>query len=135
MAKIGTSGTSIAPAISATGRHAMWRNRIQTRSEEHTSELQSPVQLVCRLLLEKKNHRVSVEAELAGSLGIGVGDQLGFVIAGTTLEAEVSRSVIRAPVAASRLPLVSSANRIAGSLAKARAMATSCCSPPDSWRG
>src|SRR5690348_17453426 len=26
-----------------------------TRSEEHTSELQSPVHLVCRLLLEKKN--------------------------------------------------------------------------------
>src|SRR5690348_18224676 len=26
----------------------------QGRSEEHTSELQSPVQLVCRLLLEKK---------------------------------------------------------------------------------
>src|SRR6267154_5800299 len=25
------------------------------RSEEHTSELQSPVHLVCRLLLEKKN--------------------------------------------------------------------------------
>src|SRR5438876_7756354 len=28
------------------------------RSEEHTSELQSPVHLVCRLLLEKKNHRL-----------------------------------------------------------------------------
>src|SRR5690348_17628989 len=27
-----------------------------TRSEEHTSELQSPVHLVCRLLLEKKNN-------------------------------------------------------------------------------
>src|SRR5690348_8302384 len=27
------------------------------RSEEHTSELQSPVHLVCRLLLEKKNHK------------------------------------------------------------------------------
>src|SRR5690348_17894446 len=27
----------------------------QSRSEEHTSELQSPVHLVCRLLLEKKN--------------------------------------------------------------------------------
>src|SRR5438876_9154872 len=27
------------------------------RSEEHTSELQSPVHLVCRLLLEKKNNR------------------------------------------------------------------------------
>ena len=25
------------------------------RSEEHTSELQSPMSLVCRLLLEKKN--------------------------------------------------------------------------------
>src|SRR5438876_2179497 len=27
----------------------------EVRSEEHTSELQSPVHLVCRLLLEKKN--------------------------------------------------------------------------------
>src|SRR5256885_10797449 len=27
----------------------------QRRSEEHTSELQSPCNLVCRLLLEKKN--------------------------------------------------------------------------------
>src|SRR5207248_8236842 len=26
------------------------------RSEEHTSELQSPYDIVCRLLLEKKNH-------------------------------------------------------------------------------
>src|SRR5690242_7207686 len=29
--------------------------RLLTRSEEHTSELQSHVNLVCRLLLEKKN--------------------------------------------------------------------------------
>src|SRR5438876_8196847 len=29
------------------------------RSEEHTSELQSPVHLVCRLLLEKKKHATS----------------------------------------------------------------------------
>src|SRR5256885_8800923 len=28
--------------------------RLQRRSEEHTSELQSPCNLVCRLLLEKK---------------------------------------------------------------------------------
>src|SRR2546430_13512329 len=28
----------------------------QARSEEHTSELQSQSNLVCRLLLEKKNH-------------------------------------------------------------------------------
>src|SRR2546426_5058103 len=30
------------------------REPAQTRSEEHTSELQSPCNLVCRLLLEKK---------------------------------------------------------------------------------
>src|SRR5580704_19633915 len=30
-----------------------------TRSEEHTSELQSPVQLVCRLLLEKKKTKTN----------------------------------------------------------------------------
>src|SRR2546426_5400805 len=29
--------------------------RAQRRSEEHTSELQSPCNIVCRLLLEKKN--------------------------------------------------------------------------------
>src|SRR5690348_17684576 len=29
------------------------------RSEEHTSELQSPVHLVCRLLLEKKKKKIS----------------------------------------------------------------------------
>src|SRR5256885_13634146 len=28
---------------------------LEVRSEEHTSELQSPCNLVCRLLLEKKN--------------------------------------------------------------------------------
>src|SRR6266581_8490718 len=30
------------------------------RSEEHTSELQSPVHLVCRLLLEKKNKQLFI---------------------------------------------------------------------------
>src|SRR5574341_2196811 len=30
------------------------RHRLAERSEEHTSELQSPTNLVCRLLLEKK---------------------------------------------------------------------------------
>src|SRR5258708_25219617 len=34
------------------GRHYFLRTR--SRSEEHTSELQSPDHLVCRLLLEKK---------------------------------------------------------------------------------
>src|SRR5690348_13267437 len=31
-----------------------WKRQVTLRSEEHTSELQSPVHLVCRLLLEKK---------------------------------------------------------------------------------
>src|SRR5258706_8435825 len=35
-------------------RHPRSRNRRNTRSEEHTSELQSLTNLVCRLLLEKK---------------------------------------------------------------------------------
>src|SRR5437762_11480485 len=35
-----------------------WLARTAWRSEEHTSELQSPMYLVCRLLLEKKKiHR------------------------------------------------------------------------------
>src|SRR2546422_5251186 len=33
--------------------------RESPRSEEHTSELQSRLHLVCRLLLEKKNNRTS----------------------------------------------------------------------------
>src|SRR5258708_18699530 len=32
------------------------------RSEEHTSELQSPDHLVCRLLLEKKNYRTKLRS-------------------------------------------------------------------------
>src|SRR2546430_13477343 len=34
------------------------RRRLAARSEEHTSELQSQSNLVCRLLLEKKNTQV-----------------------------------------------------------------------------
>src|SRR5256885_11198590 len=34
------------------------------RSEEHTSELQSPCNLVCRLLLEKKTNHVMIIARL-----------------------------------------------------------------------
>src|SRR5256885_10889158 len=37
--------------IEAVSLRAQW-----SRSEEHTSELQSPCNLVCRLLLEKKKH-------------------------------------------------------------------------------
>src|SRR5438270_9479508 len=37
----------------------MWITNGSTRSEEHTSELQSQSNLVCRLLLEKKNAKTS----------------------------------------------------------------------------
>src|SRR2546426_3055084 len=52
---------------------ARWTNRValdgkfsmllEKRSEEHTSELQSPCNLVCRLLLEKKKKKASHHAE------------------------------------------------------------------------
>src|SRR5258708_26139820 len=32
-----------------------------SRSEEHTSELQSPDHLVCRLLLEKKKNQIAID--------------------------------------------------------------------------
>src|SRR3990170_5001073 len=32
-----------------------WKKNVCSRSEEHTSELQSPDHLVCRLLLDKNN--------------------------------------------------------------------------------
>src|SRR5258708_12267266 len=49
---MGSDGTE--PAVASWGR----RRGDQTfhRSEEHTSELQSPDHLVCRLLLEKKKN-------------------------------------------------------------------------------
>src|SRR5437762_8991765 len=43
-------------AEEATVRYEATREKV--RSEEHTSELQSPMYLVCRLLLEKKKNNV-----------------------------------------------------------------------------
>src|SRR5690348_17379210 len=37
------------------------------RSEEHTSELQSPVHLVCRLLLEKKNSHQTSSTDMSAT--------------------------------------------------------------------
>src|SRR5205823_13479235 len=41
-------------AAAAHGHDRCWLQRRRSRSEEHTSELQSLAYLVCRLLLEKK---------------------------------------------------------------------------------
>src|SRR5690348_18081769 len=48
------SGCSAARSCSSARSVSVWYS---SRSEEHTSELQSPVHLVCRLLLEKKNKK------------------------------------------------------------------------------
>src|SRR5256885_11796207 len=51
-------------SLGATGLRAVgvqsFPDGANTRSEEHTSELQSPCNLVCRLLLEKKNNGINL---------------------------------------------------------------------------
>src|SRR5438876_5861115 len=48
------------PAVQNAPRAAL-QSSASRRSEEHTSELQSPVHLVCRLLLEKKKKKQKQE--------------------------------------------------------------------------
>src|SRR5258708_14687880 len=48
------SGAPRHPKIEIPVKSFLWRS---VRSEEHTSELQSPDHLVCRLLLEKKKNK------------------------------------------------------------------------------
>src|SRR5690348_10887336 len=66
--------------------------RIQLRSEEHTSELQSPVHLVCRLLLEKKKKR---SQHLSGEHLLGM-RHFGYSVSRSVLQRRMSgRSVAR----------------------------------------
>src|SRR5256885_13155257 len=46
---------AVIAVIAAIHAQQLRQRGLQERSEEHTSELQSPCNLVCRLLLEKKN--------------------------------------------------------------------------------
>src|SRR2546429_7134907 len=66
--------TRIAPAppraTSPRDRRASHRATWSPRSEEHTSELQSRLHLVCRLLLEKKNTLTSMLASTCTSTTI-----------------------------------------------------------------
>src|SRR5260370_31823134 len=54
-------GARAAPQPRRPGRGRRLRLRSCPRSEEHTSELQSHLNLVCRLLLEKKKKRKKKE--------------------------------------------------------------------------
>src|SRR5437867_5304395 len=60
---------------------------VQIRSEEHTSELQSPYDLVCRLLLEKKN---SIHVAV-GEAGDPAALLRGVVLAGANVSVPVLR--------------------------------------------
>src|SRR6266487_533475 len=51
---LSAGSVSLVRQIAAAARQAGRPARLHLKSEEHTSELQSPVHLVCRLLLEKK---------------------------------------------------------------------------------
>src|SRR5260370_27582682 len=53
---LAAAGTNLALQIAHSGLACVVANDFQNRSEEHTSELQSHLNLVCRLLLEKKKH-------------------------------------------------------------------------------
>ena len=52
-----------------------------------------------------------------------------------TLDGQPVARLTASPLVESRLPVGSSASRIAGSPATARATATRCCWPPESWAG
>src|SRR5690349_24354146 len=56
------------PARRRLGRGARPHRRQDPRSEEHTSELQSRRDLVCRLLLEKKNKSICLKSLICVSL-------------------------------------------------------------------
>src|SRR6266480_2115320 len=68
-----SSSRASGPPFSIDGIHRWWAmGWALTRSEEHTSELQSHVNLVCRLLLEKKNiTQADVRDALSAAASVG----------------------------------------------------------------
>src|SRR2546426_9270023 len=58
------------PGAEALSRHLQGAGVKALRSEEHTSELQSPCNLVCRLLLEKKKTKNNIIRQLCSTESI-----------------------------------------------------------------
>src|SRR5256885_9533282 len=59
---------ALVQALAQRGRERLVLVVMHDRSEEHTSELQSPCNLVCRLLLEKKKNSTSDTGSLSQSI-------------------------------------------------------------------
>src|SRR6202140_1227533 len=65
---IGDKATVVTAFISPAAEHLA--EKLEPRSEEHTSKLQSPKELVCRLLLEKKKKMIANKLFAQGSSGM-----------------------------------------------------------------
>src|SRR5256885_12663139 len=64
-----TTAMRLAAGAGAITSSVSWQARgLTRRSEEHTSELQSPCNLVCRLLLEKKKKHIATYVPLRSLL-------------------------------------------------------------------
>src|SRR5256885_7783194 len=74
--EVGVTRCRAAPAQNRCPQCAASRASLPDRSEEHTSELQSPCNLVCRLLLEKKKKHSSTVISLKPSSPKSVPHQL-----------------------------------------------------------
>src|SRR2546422_4647009 len=84
--------------------------RLQERSEEHTSELQSRLHLVCRLLLEKKNKFLPAWVPVLGCMP----KLMSFTISNQTCQSRRSVSIqccicscpcLSSPRSSSEIPL------------------------------
>src|SRR5690242_21335593 len=64
---LGMTGTRFEDGTGLSGRNVSTAQDLAKRSEEHTSELQSHVNLVCRLLLEKKKTSPATRERAFGS--------------------------------------------------------------------
>src|SRR4029077_5779595 len=64
---------SFVGSFAGSSPNSIWifSDHLNNRSEEHTSELQSHLHLVCRLLLEKSNHPANAARDNARPAGPG----------------------------------------------------------------
>src|SRR5437867_9673154 len=76
------------------------------RSEEHTSELQSPYDLVCRLLLEKKNKD---EYSILAYAGVNFGSFIACVHESPSVRKRPKSRVLRKHKLRFRIPLAAAA--------------------------